>query len=684
MGTPGRRQLQKIQIGEETQAQGTPAAYFSRMRVAGGMLNDNRSINMVDEMLGYIPGQTRSYVTSADGQIALGGTPMSPQQLPIHTGNAITGITYGTLSVAAQQAAGNAAAGGTLSASTNSFTITTGTSTSHNAGDIIYDNTYKYVGTIKTSATNTTSFTLVNYVNIPVNTATNGASYYVLSASNALTSAFTYDINPLPFDSFPTNNVSYTIQAGDDFEQETTTYAKCMGFSTSGSSGGTLDLSASYMTQAVRLATDAVGTITASTNSATVTGVGTNFQVSDVGRKLYTTDYKLIGTIGGLPAVANPTPTQVVLTANALVAVTNASFYIGGFSVTTIPTPIEDLIFARTRLYIDDVAPFPVANPTPVVASFLAFSAQLQCSWVPKFTGEGYQGIDPTWSFALMTNYALAGDFTIEHNETASGKYSVNPVESLKYAWRNRVPKIIQIDCPGSTILNWHTVSSSVISQTLAYTLPTTVDAGTITINPSNLLAVTGVGTSFTNGDVGKALCVKVGSVYKFVGIIATYVSATSITLTQNVYGAIYSSLPIKLDATKATAGGAAFTAGTDNGKDVFSTATTWVGRIAVATSTTVVHFYQSPSATLSGVTSFFVESVSTQPYFPVPGQGPLKTYTGLSYRIPVQILNVSGLNDQSGNDIVTVQWQQRYNETAGSAGDIRIVNQIAVMPTHG
>lgn len=608
MGTPGRRQLQKIQIGEETQAQGTPAAYFSRMRVAGGMLNDNRSINMVDEMLGYIPGQTRSYVTSADGQIALGGTPMSPQQLPIHTGNAITGITYGTLSVAAQQAAGNAAAGGTLSASTNSFTITTGTSTSHNAGDIIYDNTYKYVGTIKTSATNTTSFTLVNYVNIPVNTATNGASYYVLSAANALTSAFTYDINPLPLDSFPTNNVSYTIQAGDDFEQETTTYAKCMGFSTSGSSGGTLDLSASYMTQAVRLATDAVGTITAATNSTTVTGVGTNFQVSDVGRKLYTTGYVLIGTITSVASV-----TSVTLTANALVAVTNASFYIGGFSVTTIPTPIEDLIFARTRLYIDDVAPFPVANPTPVVASFLAFSAQLQCSWVPKFTGEGYQGIDPTWSFALMTNYALAGDFTIEHNETASGKYSANPVESLKYAWRNRVPKIIQIDCPGSTIVNWFTPNATTLNTGL-------VAGSTINVSSNSTTVTAATGTPFTAADVGK---------------------------------------------------------------DIFTSTFVWVGRISGFTSTSQVTIAAPYAGTTITGAQFYKQTI-TQPYFPVLGQGPLKTYTGLSYRIPVQILNVSGLNDQSGNDIVTVQWQQRYNETAGSAGDIRIVNQVAVMPTHG
>ena len=558
---------------------------------------------MVDEMLGIIPGQTRSYVTSADGQIALGGTPMSPQQLPIHTANAITGITYGTLSVAARQAA--VAGTGTLSISTSSTTLTTGSPNTLNAGDLIYDNIYTYVGTIAVSGTNVQSFTLVNYANINVTTGGNGATWYKLSSTNALASAFTYDIT-LPTSAFPTNNVSYTIQAGDDFEQETTTYAKCMGFSSSGSSGGTIDLSASYMTQAVRLGVDAAGTITTVTSGLTakdVSGSGTNFVASDVGRKLYTTGYVLIGTIASFTSA-----TSVTLAANALVAVTNASFYIGGFSQTTIPTPIEDLIFARTRLYIDEVAAFPIANPTPVVASYLAFSAQLQCSWVPKFTGEGYQGIDPTWSFALMTNYALAGDFTIEHNETASGQYSASPVESLKYAWRNRMPKIIQIDCPGSTQLNWFTPNATTLVS---------LATGTITVSGTS---VTGSGTSFASSDVGKDLFT---STFGWIGRIASYTSATSVTLA------------------------AAYT-----------------------------------GTTVSGAT-FYMASI-TQPYFPVPGQGPLKTYTGLSYRIPIQILNVSGLNDQSGNDIVTVQWQQRYNDTAASAGDIRIVNQIASMPVAG
>jgi len=599
---PGRRQLQKIQIGEETQAQGTPATYFSRARVAGGMLNDNRSIQVVDEMLGIIPGPTRSYVSSADGSISLGGTNLSPQQLPIHTANCITGQTYGTLSAAASTLA---VADGvkTLTCVTTSPTITVSASTTRTVGDVIYSSAGVYVGTIKTTATGT-SFELVNYASATLT----GDAYRFMTAAQALTTSFLYDF-PLPTTSFPNNVVSYTIQAGDDFEQETTTYAKCNGFSASGGSGGAIDMSAQYMTQAIRLGVLVAGTITTSLASTAVTGVGTTFVASDVGRKLYTTDFIYIGTIS-----AYSSATSVTLSANALVALTASAFTIGGFSVTTIPTPIEDLIFARTRLYLNDVATWPITTPTPVVNSFLNFSYQLQCQWTPKFTGEGYQGIDPTYSFALMTNYSVGGDFTIEHNETASGQYSASPVESLKYAWRNRVPKIVQIDCPGSTQLSWFTPNATTVGSAAT---------GTISIT-SGTSAITGVSTTFASSDVGKDLFYSPSAgVYTWVGRIATYSSATSVTLAANYIG------------------------------------------------TTIT-------------TSAFYMLTVTQPYFPVAGQGPLKTYTGVSFRMPVIITQVSSISDNGGNDIVSVQWMQRYNNDAGSAGDVRIVNQIATIPVAG
>lgn len=600
---PGRRQLQQITLGKETQAQGTPATFFSRARVAGGMLNDNRSINVVDEMLGIIPGPTRSYVSSADGSISLGGTNLSSQQLPIHTANCISGQTYGTLSSAASTLA---VVDGvkTLTCTTTSPTITVSASTTRTVGDVIYSSAGVYVGTIKTTATGT-SFELVNYANITLT----ANAYRFMTAAQALTTSFLYDF-ALPTTTFPDNVVSYTIQAGDDFEQETTTYAKCNGFSASGGSGGAIDMSAQYMTQAIRLGVLVEGTITTSLVSTAVTGVGTTFVASDVGRKLYTTDFIYIGKIS-----AYSSATSVTLSANALVALTASAFTIGGFSVTTIPTPIEDLIFARSRLYLNDVATWPITTPTPVVYSFLNFSYQLQCQWTPKFTGEGYQGIDPTYSFVLMTNYSVGGDFTIEHNETASGQYSASPVESLKYAWRNRVPKIVQIDCPGSTQLSWFTPTAGNMGSTI----------GTLTV-AANSTTVTAGTAIFTDADIGYDLFINAGASH------------------------------------------------------------TWVGRIVsigagvqpVATCTIASPY----PAVITAVNSH--KALITQPYFPVAGQGPLKTYTGVSFRMPVIITQVSSISDNGGNDIVSVQWTQRYNNESGSAGDVRIVNQIATIPVAG
>lgn len=635
----------------------------------GGLLNDDRNINTVDEMLGIIPGQSRTYVSSATGSIAMGGTPMNPQQLPIHTANCITGNTYGGLSAAATTILdANTGTGLTTTIGDRVFTKSTG---SLAAGDVVYDNTNAYVGTVLTVSP---SLTFVNY---PTKALSSAAYKFIPSASKS-TVAYTYDVS-LPTDSMPANNVSYTIQAGDDFEQEVMKYAKCTGFSAQGGAGGAIDMNSSYMGQAVQLGYVGDGTITIASGTNSVSGSGTTFigtsVSSDVGRKLYTLDNVLIGTIATVTSA-----TAVVLEAAYTgTSLTNSQYRLGGFTKNTeISAPTDDLIFARARLFIDNEQAWPVTRPTPVVYQFLAFSMQLQCTWATKFTGEGYQGIDPTWAFALFTNYQVGGDFTVEHDTIASAKYSASSVESLKYAWRNRIPKIIQIDIPSATSVNWFTVSAAPTADTLTYTMPA-VAAGTISISAADPLTVTGVGTSFT-GSATKKLCVKVGNAFYYVGEISSVGGTTSATLSENLYGAIPAGTAFALDATAITAGATPFNTSTDTGKDVFKDATTWIGRIANVESTSIVHTYVSSAIgnfTSAAVTSFIMET-ATQPYFPVVGQGPLKSYTGVSMRFPVQIMNVSGINDNDGNDIVTVTWLQRYNPVVGNyGGDIRIVNQI-------
>jgi hypothetical protein len=592
------------------------------------MLSDDRSINMVDEMLGIIPGQTRSYVSSATGSISLGGTPLSPQQLPIHTANCMTGYTYGTPSAAAKSLM--TAVLQTLvvtnpSNGLSSKTVTFGATISLAAGTAIYDSAYTYIGTV---ATNTTTSTTAVLVNLPTQ-ETSTASYYTLTNPTPSTAAFDYNFD-LPVDTITSNNVSYTFQAGDDFEQETMTYGKNQGFSVSGGSGGAIDMNASYMAQAVRLAvqpfptTTSLLTVTSGAVDTIVafTGYNSNFVSGDVGRKLYTkgggtgdaaNSIRLIGTI---KTVTNATDGTVQL-ASAWTSPGQFEYTIGGFSGTLIPAPIEDLIFARCRLFIDDVAAFPLANPTPVIYQFLAFSYGLQCSWTPKFTGEGQQGIDPTWSFALFTNYSVNGDFTVEHDTVASGKYPSSSVESLKYAWRNRIPKIIQIDCPGSTTLNWFTPAAGNL---------VVIGSGTETLTATkNSTTITASTYTWVTADIGKDVFIDDGGTFIWVGRIASLGATVNANLAK----------PFRGDTITSAAGKG---------------------------------YYQT----------------ITQPVFPVDGYGPTKTYTGVSFRMPVQIMQVSPISDNDGNDVVTVSWQMRYDSTAGKAGDVRIINQLATLPVAG
>ena len=129
-----------------------------------------------------------------------------------------------------------------------------------------------------------------------------------------------------------------------------------------------------------------------------------------------------------------------------------------GFTSAALVNPVEDLIFARSALYLDDVSATPF-TPTPpattypaVLATFLGFDISIECSWVPKFTGQGSTATAtsvPTWEFALWTRYAVSGSFTIEHNNWSSGLNN-----GLKQKWRDQTTLMMRIDCIGSQSLS--------------------------------------------------------------------------------------------------------------------------------------------------------------------------------------------------------------------------------------
>jgi hypothetical protein len=53
----------------------------------------------------------------------------------------------------------------------------------------------------------------------------------------------------------------------------------------------------------------------------------------------------------------------------------------------------------------------------------------------------------------------------------------------------------------------------------------------------------------------------------------------------------------------------------------------------------------------------------------------------GLRLDLPIKITKVPPLEDLDGNDIVTVEFESRYNAAFGSAGSILICNEVSARP---
>lgn len=309
---PGIKSLRKIQLGLET-TNGTAVNATKILRVPGGVLSDDRQVNMTDEMVGIIPGTDRSYISAAQGSISVDSSPLTPQQFPI-----LLAAALGLDSFAGRTTPTQGRVEGTGTA-------------------------YRYLTTL------------------PTTTA-------------------------------PADNVSYTIEGGDSFEVERMTYAKCTNLSVSGSSGAPITMQGSFMGQYVRY-------------------FGSSF--------------------------STPLPIDTV----------------------------EDLIFARSRLYLEDpasLATLATATWTAPDSTFLGFDISIDCSWVPKFTGQGVSSTVPTWEFAVFTRYGISGSLTLEHNSFTSGT-----ANGLKQAWRNQTTIMLRIDCFGSQG-PYTTTGSTISTPTIA------------------------------------------------------------------------------------------------------------------------------------------------------------------------------------------------------------------------
>jgi hypothetical protein len=91
----GIKRLQRIQFGKESVA-GTAVVATTRWRGAGNMLDDQRKVEEIEEMIGIIDGADRDAVVQLLGMIQLNEVPMTPEQFQYLLVMGIGGSTTGS------------------------------------------------------------------------------------------------------------------------------------------------------------------------------------------------------------------------------------------------------------------------------------------------------------------------------------------------------------------------------------------------------------------------------------------------------------------------------------------------------------------------------------------------------------------------------------------------------------
>lgn len=91
---PGIKKLQRIQFGKEV-TPGTKVLATARWRGMGSTLTDDRKVEIVDELVGYMGGVDRTIITLNTSGLALAATPITPEQLQYLFAMAMGGPTTG-------------------------------------------------------------------------------------------------------------------------------------------------------------------------------------------------------------------------------------------------------------------------------------------------------------------------------------------------------------------------------------------------------------------------------------------------------------------------------------------------------------------------------------------------------------------------------------------------------------
>jgi len=102
----------------------------------------------------------------------------------------------------------------------------------------------------------------------------------------------------------------------------------------------------------------------------------------------------------------------------------------GTFTAGVAIADVEEILFSKGKLYIDNVGAFPAT--TPISNQLLGMSLSINTGWLPVYTADG----NLYFSFIKQTTPEVTLQITFEHDTTAVAE---------KAAWRAQTPRIIRL-----------------------------------------------------------------------------------------------------------------------------------------------------------------------------------------------------------------------------------------------
>ena len=108
----------------------------------------------------------------------------------------------------------------------------------------------------------------------------------------------------------------------------------------------------------------------------------------------------------------------------------------GTFTAAVALATVEEILFSKGKLYIDNVGTFPAT--TQVSNQLLGMSLSINTGWIPVYTADG----NLYFSFVKQVQPEVTLELTFEHDTTAIAE---------KAAWRAGTARIITLQFDGST-----------------------------------------------------------------------------------------------------------------------------------------------------------------------------------------------------------------------------------------